>query len=250
MENKPLISIVLPLYNAEKYIEETLISILNQTYQNFELLIINDASTDKSLDIVKEYSEKYSNIKIVNLRENSGVSNARNTGIANSKGEYVAFIDSDDIWKENKLELQIEYMIKNDILFSFTSYEMKFCNSDKPNKIISVPKKINYEELLKGNPIACFTVICKKEVLNKTRFANVKHEDYVMWLSIAKKIPLYGLNENLGIYRKHENSISSNKFKSASWVWNIYRNVEKLDLFNSIKFFSYYIIKAIFKHIL
>lgn len=250
MKNNDLISIILPSYNSEKYVAETINSVLIQTYKNFELIIIDDASTDGSMNIINNIAKNESRIKIISLKKNGGVSNARNIGIANAQGKYISFIDSDDVWKNEKLEKQIHFLKANDLDLTFTGYEITFSNTNKEKKKIEVPTKLDYKELLKGNPIACFTVVCKANVFKNILFKKIHHEDYVMWLNLSKFCKFGGLNETLGIYRKHEGSISSNKLKSAQWVWNIYRNEEKLNLIHTTFCFTRYAVKGVLKHIL
>ena len=250
MKCNPLVSVVMPVYNSEKYIKESIESVLGQTYINYELIIVNDASTDSSMKIVEELSKTSNKIRIVHLLYNQGVSAARNIGIKNAVGEYIAFIDSDDIWLENKLEEQLDFMISNNLKFSFTAYEILHCGTQRPNTFVSVPDVTDYNSLLCGNAVPCFTVICHKSLLNNCSFENIKHEDYVLWLTLAKENKLYGLNKNLGIYREHNKSISSNKLKAASWVWHIYREHEKLGFWQSSFFFVKYAIQGVRKHYL
>ncbi len=238
-----LVSVILPVYNAEKYIFNTLNSAINQTYKNIEIIIINDCSTDDSLKIVNSIND--SRIKVVNLKNNKGVSNARNKGLEIAKGEYIAFLDSDDIWTSDKLRLQIEFMKKNDYKLSFTAYSIS--KNNKKVKEVSVPTEVDYMTLLKGNKIALFTSVISRELAAKFKFTNIKHEDYDYWLQITKEYKGYGLNEDLGIYNKRDDSLSSDKFKAATWQWKIYSN-EKLGLISKIKYFILYAINGIKKH--
>lgn len=248
MYNMPFVSVVMPVYNAEKYILESVQSVLNQTYHNYELIIVDDASTDRSTELITSICKDNASVKMIRLAENGGVSHARNTGIENSKGEYIAFIDSDDIWKADKLKLQMRFMIENSILFSFTSYEITYEDSKKDNTYVQCPQVVNYQRLLYGNPIPCFTVICHRSLLKDYHFEKTKHEDYVLWLQLAKKYTLYGFDCNLGIYRSHSQSISSNKMKAAGWVWDIYRNKEHLGFFKSCYCYFRYAVNGILKH--
>lgn len=247
---KPLVSVVIPMYNAQQFIKETLLSVINQTYTNIEIIVVDDMSKDKSATIVKDLSNKDDRIKYIYLKENKGVANARNIGIEAAQGRYIAFIDSDDLWKENKLERQIEFMLENKYEFTYTEYEFISENGESLNKIIPVEKQVNYKKLLSGNCIGCSTVIIDRNYIKKIYMENVKHEDYVTWLSILKSgYNAYGLNENLGYYRKLKNSLSGNKVQAAKWTWNIYRNVEKLPIHKSILYFSKYALKNVKKHL-
>lgn len=248
--SKKLVSIITPLYNSEKYIRDTIDSVLNQTYDNWEMIIVDDCSNDSSGDIVKNYVERDKRIKYIKLEKNMGVSNARNMAIRRSKGKFIAFLDSDDIWKFNKLEKQINFMMKNNLSITFTGYKMIDDNNNDLNKTIKVPKEIDYKELLKGNTIGCFTVVIDKEKLGIIEMTEIKHEDYVTWLSILKRgYKAYGLNEVLGFYRKSNNSITTNKFNSAKWTWSVYRSVEKKSLLKSIYYFINYALRGFMKHI-
>ena len=247
---KPLVSVVIPMYNAQQFIKETLLSVINQTYTNIEIIVVDDMSKDKSATIVKDLSNKDDRIKYIYLKENKGVANARNIGIEAAQGRYIAFIDSDDLWKENKLERQIEFMLENKYEFTYTEYEFISENGESLNKIIPVEKQVNYKKLLSGICIGCSPVLIDRNYIQKIYMENVKHEDYVTWLSILKSgYNAYGLNENLGYYRKLKNSLSGNKVQAAKWTWNIYRNVEKLPIHKSILYFSKYALKNVKKHL-
>lgn len=245
-----LVSIVTPAYNAERYISKTIDSVINQTYTNWEMLIVDDCSIDNTKYIIKEYSTKDHRIRIITMPENVGVANARNEAIKLSKGEYIAFLDSDDIWRVDKLEKQITFMANNKYDFTFTDYELINKNGNKLNKIITVPKKLNYYDALKGNSIPCLTVMINKKNVGLFRMPNIKHEDYATWLNILKNnITAYGLNENLAMYRKSDNSITSNKFKSMFWTWNIYYKNQNLGFLKSVRCMINYILKNIKKRI-
>lgn len=244
-----LVSIITPAYNAEKYISYTIESVISQTYKNWEMIIVDDCSVDRTKNIIKEYSARDNRIKYIFLDENKGVSNARNTAISHARGRYIAFLDSDDLWYPDKLTIQISYMEENNYYFTFTNYEFIDHNGNKLNKVIKVPKKLNYKDALYSNSIPCLTVVLNKEVIKEIRMPNIKHEDYATWLNILKNnIKAYGINTNLAMYRKLNNSLSSNKFKSMLWTWNIYRDNQKIGLINSMKYISSYIFKNIIKH--
>lgn len=244
----PLISVIIPVYNAENYIKYTIDSALNQTYKNIEVIVVDDCSSDKSIAIIEE--SHCSKIKIIKSKLNLGVANARNLGIKNSSGELIAFLDSDDIWEPYKLEKQYEALIKENASFCYTGYCMIDTNNQLLKEKINVPTSTSYNSLLKSNVIACSTVLVKRSLLQNLFFSNEKHEDYILWLSIAKnnKEKMIGINSVQMRYRKHSNSISANKIKSAKWMWNIYRKVENLSLFKSIYYFIFYAVNGIKKH--
>lgn len=219
-----LVSIVMPAYNASLYIEQSIISVINQTYSNWELIIVNDCSTDNTKEVCEAYISKDSRIYLIDLKENVGVARARNIAIQKSLGKYIAFLDSDDLWKCDKLDKQIRFMKENNSFFVYSSYEIINSIGEPTGKIIEAPKSLDYDELLKVNSIGCLTVLIDKECLNSLEMPLIKHEDYATWLTILKEnsIKAYGLEESLAFYRKTPNSISSNKLKSLLWCWNIY----------------------------
>lgn len=248
---KDLVSVVTPVHNAEKYIEITLKSVLNQTYKNLEIILIDDASKDSSRDIIKKYEKIDSRVRSILLDNNVGVAKARNEGIKNAKGQYIAFLDSDDIWLENKLEEQIKFMKEKNIAFSHTAYEFIDEEGNKIGKSVMVSESVGYTDLLKQNSVGCLTVVIDRSKVKKIEMPQIRHEDYATWLSILRDgHRAYGLNKVLAIYRKSSNSLSGNKVKSAIWTWNIIRNVEKVPFPKAVLYFSNYAIKNINKHFL
>ncbi len=147
--NEPLVSIITPVYNAERFLEDTIKSVQKQSYKNWELVLVDDCSKDSSSEIIEKFQNSDDRIRYIKLEKNSGAAISRNTGIKNAKGRFIAFVDSDDLWEETKLEKQIEYMLKENIGFSFTSYRYMRENGEKTNKVAKAPKKIDYEGLLK-----------------------------------------------------------------------------------------------------
>ena len=245
-----LVSIITPAYNAEKYIKDTIESVISQTYTNWEMIIVNDASVDNTKNIIKSYQQKDERIKLISLDTNQGVANARNTAIENAKGQYIAFLDADDYWEKEKLAEQIKFMQNNKIVFSYHAYKL-FDLSNKKQKSILVPEKLNYKELLKGNTTgSCLTICIDRNVVKSIYFPSKKHEDYICWLNILKQydVEAYGFNEVLGTYRIGKKSISSNKLKSAVWNWNVYRKSQGLTLFQSIYYMYFYIINGLKKY--
>lgn len=232
-----LVSIIMPAYNADKYIKQSIESVITQTYTNWELIIVNDCSTDSTFEIASKYSVKDSRIKVINLEKNSGVAAARNKALEVSQGVFIAFLDSDDIWKPNKLEIQINFMVKENVEFSYTAYEWIDKDSNRLNKKIFVQQDpIGFKQLLKTNYLGCLTIIIKKEILHNLNFPKIKHEDYALWLNILKKnnIYAYGINTVLAFYRITPGSLSRNKLRSILWVWKIYRENLQLSKIQSI----------------
>jgi teichuronic acid biosynthesis glycosyltransferase TuaG len=244
-----LVSIITPAYNSSKYISQTIESVLRQTYYLWELIIVDDYSTDNTTEIIRQFQQKDHRIKLIELESNGGVANARNVGIQNAKGRYLAFLDSDDIWLEQKLERQLTFMKSKDIAFSFTQYRQFVSDFEHCRKLNKIPKKLDFKGLLKGNVIACLTVIIDHQQITDISMTKVGHEDYILWLSILKRgFNAFGLNEDLARYRISNTSISGNKKRSSLWTWRIYRNTECLSLIRSIYYFGFYAIRGVLKH--
>lgn len=247
--NNKLVSIIVPVYNAEAYLSFTIDSILAQTYKEYEIIIVDDKSNDSSRDIIRDYQEKYPCVRPIFLEKNAGVSNARNTGISQASGRYIAFLDSDDMWAEDKLEKQLTFMEDNDYHFTYTAYSFVDDDGNDISSVVMPKKEVDYKELLKHNVIPCLTVIIDRNFIDEICMPYIRHEDYACWLSILKKgHKAYGLEEPLAYYRARPNSLSGNKLKAASWTWNILRNEEKLPLHRAIYYFCIYAIVNINKH--
>lgn len=244
-----MVSIIMPCYNSSRYIAESITSVVKQTYTNWELIIVDDGSTDSTLSIVKKIEIEEKRIKVFSTKFNTkNPANARNIGIHHAVGDYIAFIDSDDMWDFNKLECQIKFMKENEYSFTFTDY--RCINSD--NQIIQhkniIPQVVSYQLLLKCNYIGLSTAIYNSREIGKFYFKNVGHEDYLYWLNILYgKHFAHGLDLKLVSYRVHNNSISSNKLKAATYTWNILRNHINLPFGLSVFYFLNYIFYAIKK---
>ena len=233
-----LVSIIIPYYRKKKYIADTLRSVLKQTHKNLEIIIIYDDQERKDLKFLKQLIVSDKRISLITNKKSIGAGLSRNKGIKKSKGRYISFIDADDLWKKNKLELQIEFMKKSNYLISHTSYEI----IDKENNILRFRTARDFnsvDELLKSCDIGLSSVIIKREILNnKLFFAGLKtKEDFVLWLRILKNnIKIGGLKKNLMSWRKLDNSLSSSilqKLKDGYWVYNKFM---KFNLFKSLFF--------------
>lgn len=244
--NKPKVSVITPVYNAEKYLSETIESVLKQTYKSFEYLLIDDCSTDNSASIIKEFEEKDSRVRYIKLSENSGAAVARNRGLEEAKGRYIAFVDSDDKWYPEKLERQLDFMENNHKAFTYTNYE----HITEEGEVLSSPKlpdKLNYSGLLKNTAIACSTVVIDRQIIGDFRMPLVrKGQDTATWLQILRNHDYaYLVDEILNQYRGREGSLSSNKVGALKRTWNTYRNLEKLPLHKAIYYFSFYMLNAV-----
>lgn len=248
---KNLVSIITPTFNSSRYIEKCIGSVISQTYTNWELILVDDDSTDKTQEIIIKYSRKYKKIKSIILNKNSGIANARNVAIQNSNGRFIAFLDSDDYWHKDKLSLQLDFMIKNNFAFTFTSYQPVSHDEKKKYRIIKAPKKMNYNKYLKNTIIGCLTVVIDKEKTGKFLMPNINSsQDMALWLNLMKKgFVAYGLKLNLASYRIVKGSNTSNKFKAIKDVWCVYRQHENLNFIYSFWCFTFYVINAVRKRI-
>jgi len=233
-----LVSVITPMYNSERFIEETIQSVLKQTYTNWEMLIIEDGSNDNSIEIVKKYLQANKRIKLISNEINQGAALSRNIGIAKSNGRYLAFLDSDDIWVPSKLEEQIKFMNDEKVALSFSSYEKIDELGEHIKNIRVINTKPSYNDLLKSNHIGCLTAIIDLKVMNfkKIYMPNIKtRHDHGLWLAILKKgFNVSGNTKILAKYRHRAGSISFSKINSAYYQWKLYREIEKVNIFSSI----------------
>ena len=237
MKKNSLISIIITYYKKKIFLEKTLNSIYNQTYQNYELLFVYDDKDRNDLKFVKKCLSKFRNKKLIINKKNLGVAKSRNLAIKHSKGEYLAFIDSDDIWKKNKLSKQLNFMEKNFYYFSFTSY-LVIDENDKILRQIKVNSDANYSNLLKSNFIGLSTVMINKKRISNLNFPNLStQEDFGLWLKLARKgFKLKHLNQTLSSWRDCKNSLSSSTFTKLKDAFKLYYIYEKKNLISS--FFS------------
>lgn len=245
-----LVSIITPMYNAQKYIESTIASVQKQTYSNWEMIIVDDCSTDNSPDIVAKYAAEDNRIKYFRNKGRNGVAAARNEAMRIATGRYIAFLDSDDLWEPDKLQIQIEFMNTKEAHFCCTACNIIDRNGDFSGKIRYVPDKCDYKKLLKGNSVACLTVVIDRKYIQNMIMPSIPHEDYATWLDVCRTgETVYGINKVLASYRISNNSISNNKIKAATWTWNIYRNYLHISLIKSMYYFVCYVINAVVKRI-
>ena len=242
MENKKKettkIDIILPNYNSFEFITETVKSILNQTYKNWKLIIVDDFSDKKTRSLLKKISKK-KNIKVYFMKQNRKAGFCRNYAIKKSGSPYLAFIDSDDIWKRDKLTKQIKFIKKNNFSFSYTNYETFGLKKRK----VKNPSKLNYFDFLKNTSIATSTMIIKRSLIGKTKFTNTKIcEDYYFKCKLLTKTKYaYCLNQYLTKYRIRKNSLQSSNLRNFFWIWKINKDLNKLnfiDNFISLFFIS------------
>lgn len=245
-----LVSIVMPVHNAERYLEEAIRSVMSQTYAGWELLVINDNSSDSSMDIASKLAAEDKRIKIYDNPHSTGYpATPRNMAVDLAKGRYIAFLDSDDVWLHDKLEHQLPFFGESDnVGVVFSDYEKVDFDSKRENRIIRARKRTTYSKLLLGNVIGNVTAMYDVGRVGKVYFPLVRHEDYAMWLSILKR-GFVALNTGrvVALYRVTDGSVSSHKMRLLSWQWDIYRKVEHLGLFSSMYYYLNYAIRGFLK---
>ena len=230
------VEIILPNYNSEKYLEETINSIINQTFKNWRLTIVDGNSNIETQNILKNYID-HSNINIIRLKKRKSAAFCRNLAIRNSKSDYIAFIDSDDIWYKEKLSKQINFMVKNKYYFTYTNY-LPFKSKEKIYNLKEIhPEKIfTFEKFIRNTSIATSTMIVKKSSIGNKKFSNTKIcEDYFFKCQILKKVNFaYCLSENLMKYRIRKGSLQSNKIRNLYWIWYINKNYNKMSFLKNL----------------
>lgn len=237
-----LVSIITPVHNSEQFLECCIESVLTQTYENWEHILVDDCSSDNSKAIIESYQEQDPRIKYYGLQENSGAGMARNKGIEFAKGKYIAFLDSDDVWYPEKLEKQLHFMEQNNYHFTFTDYDQINEAGQRLSKVLKCKPIVTYKNALYKNPIGCLTVIYDVDFFGKQYMSSIrKRQDYALWLKLLKKTNGYGLNECLASYRVGNESISANKLDLLKYEWKIYRDEENLPFLKS----TFYLISAI-----
>ena len=242
----------MPAHNAGKTIASAIESVIAQSYDQWELLVIDDCSTDDTVSIVSEYAKKNKRIKILHTDKSLGKPYyPRNIGIQNASGRIIAFLDSDDLWLPTKLEHQIPIFDENNVAVAFSYYE-KFSTDGTTldnNRVIKSPAFVSFKSAIYGNPIGNLTGMYDTQKVGKVFFEDAGHEDYILWLTILKKgFVAKNTNTVEARYRVAEKSVSSNKGKAASWTWNIYRKTLGFNLIKSLFCYSIYMIKGVLKY--
>lgn len=243
-----LISIITPVYNAKKYIDKTIASVQQQSYTNWEMILIDDCSTDGSDAIIKELASSDERLRYYRNEANLGAAQSRNKALLLAKGRYVAFLDSDDLWDAKKLSIQIEYMKEHNVPFCFTACRVIDADGQPTGKERHVPSSVDFDTLLKGNVIPCLTVVLDRVAFSKIEMPSIGHEDYALWLSLLKECHhADGIDEVLASYRIAQGSLSGNKLKAATWTFHIYRNYLGLGLCKSMYLMVHYVVRALKK---
>ena len=235
MISQPLVSVITPCYNAEKFIAEAIRSVIAQTYKNWEMLICDDCSMDRSAEIIKSYSEKDKRIKYFKTPKASGSpAIPRNIAIDHAKGRYLAFLDSDDIWLPHKLEEQLRLLSLKMCPLVYSNYEKIDILGRRSNRVFVAPKEVDIRKFNYGNPLPCLTVMVDTLITKKFHFPNLHHEDCITWIELIRKYgKAYNTNTVTAYYRQMNNSVSGNKFKILSWQWYIFRKVLHFNIIKS-----------------
>ena len=243
------VSIITPCYNGERFVAEAIRSVQAQTYTFWEMIVVDDCSEDKSVAVVESFISSDDRIKLVSLATNRGPAKARNRGIEEAEGRYIAFLDCDDLWHPTKLESQISFMQRRGHVFVFSGYQI-VSEKGVVTSRVRPPKRLDYRALLKTCPIGCLTVVYDTNYFGKQYMPEIrKRQDFALWLKLLQITEFaYGLPEDLASYRIHKGSISSNKLSAARFQWRVYRQIESLGLVRSIYYFCWYAVLGAYKH--
>lgn len=252
MTREVQVSVITPCYNAAATIQATIDSVCAQSHRDWEMIIADDGSTDGSRDLISQAAARDSRIRPVFAKSNGGAARARNLALDEARGRYIAFLDSDDCWKPDKLEKQLAFMKKQGCAFSFTAYEYVDREGRPFGKVIAAPDQVRYRDMLKNTIVGCLTVMIDREQTGPFHMPDLKsRQDLATWLSLLKRgYVAYGLDENLADYRiSGAGSLSGNKWAAAKKTWHVYRRQERLPLAKSCWYFCHYAANAIRKHI-
>lgn len=243
--SSPLISVIVPAFNSERYIRNTVASIQSQSFTDWEAIIVDDNSGDETVSLLEAISADDDRIKWIQLTKNAGAAFSRNQGIKAAKGRYIAFLDSDDLWLTEKLERQLAFMTETGSPFSYT----KVSRYDEQGNLLGtskIPDKVDYSTLLKTNVVVCSSAMYDTEQLGKVYMPDIrKRQDFALWLRLLKHCDYgHGLQETLVKYTVREGSISSNRASAAHYTWRVYRELEQLGFMKSLYYFSHYAVNA------
>ena len=250
--SSPLVSVIMPCYNMASFVIETIRSVQAQTYTPWELLIVDDASTDTTVDLIRGLSEEDPRIQLQVKPSHSGIADSRNQCLKQAKGRYIAFLDADDVWHPDKLERQVRFMQEHDIAFSYASYDTISETGEPLDKVIQAKTNLDYEAYLRNTIIGCSTVMLDAAKVGEVVVPQFRtSEDTATWLNLLRKgIVAYAIPTPLASYRIRRKSASSNKIKTAYDLWKVYRQQERLSFFYALNCFFHYAFNAIKKRVL
>ena len=251
MENQPLVSVIMPCYNMERFIAFTIESVQRQTYPNWELCIVDDASSDQTVEIIKRHQDQDDRIHYSVKPQHSGIADTRNQCIRMAQGKYLAFLDADDVWHPEKLETQLQFMMQRHIGFSYSSYDCIDEAGYLLDKQVKAAGDLNHDDYLHNTIIGCSTVMIDTAIIGEVIVPNFRtSEDTATWLNILRKGHLaYAIDMPLTSYRIRRRSASSNKLKASYDLWKVYRQQEKMPLFKTMECFFSYAFNAIKKRL-
>lgn len=245
-----LVSIIVPVYNVEKYICETIECVRKQTFENWELLLVEDCSKDNTVAVIREYLETVQDarVRLIRQEKNNGAARSRNRGLKEARGRYIAYLDADDLWVPEKLQKELTFMEEKQAAFAFTGYEFADENGIGLGKVVRVPERLTYKEALKNTTIFTTTVMFDTEKIDKNMLEMpiIKSEDTALWWKVLRSgYVAYGLDENLVRYRRVGKSLSSNKLEALRRIWNLYRKAEGMSIPNSAYHFCFWAVNAV-----
>lgn len=249
-----LVSIIVPVYNVENFIEQTMDCVLAQTYCSWELLLVEDCSTDSTAALIRQYMEKSGDprIRLISQTSNGGAARARNRGLVEAKGRFISYLDADDLWEPEKLEKELAFMKEKDAAFAFTGYEFADETGKGMGKVVHVPETLTYRQALSNTTIFTTTVMFDLDKLRKEQLEMpvMKSEDTALWFRVLRSgVTAYGLDENLVKYRRAGKSLSSNKLEAIRRIWNLYRRAEGMNVISSAWHFCFWALRAVMRRI-
>lgn len=245
-----LVSIIVPVYNVERFILETVESVVNQTYPYWELLLVEDGSSDGTAAAIEEYvgQRNEERIRLIRQPSNMGAARARNRGLQEARGRYIAYLDADDLWMPRKLELQLAFMESRQAAFAFTGYEFADGNARGTGKVVRVPQTLSYRQALSNTTIFTTTVMFDTEKISREllEMPVMKSEDTALWWKVLRNgYTAWGLDENLALYRRAGKTLSSNKLEAIRRIWKLYRDAEGLGVLRSAWHFCFWAVRAV-----
>lgn len=248
------VSIIVPIYNAEKYIVETIRHVVAQTYTDWELLLVVDGCGDRSAQVIQEYKEMEgeSRLRLIVREENQGAARARNRGLQEARGRYIAYVDADDLWMPEKLELELQFMKEKQAAFVFSGYEFADQDGTGTGKVVHVPEQLDYRKALRNTTIFTSTVLFDTERIPREllEMPDIKSEDTALWWKVLRNgYTAYGLDQNLVLYRRPARSLSSNKLEAIRRIWNLYRRAEGLSVPYSLYNCCFWAVRAVLRRV-